>query len=243
MPAKPSRKRLCALVLFAATVGSAASISAQTASAAPSIASADLQFSREAAAAGVAEVQFGELALKKSSNDRVKNLARHIVDDHRKADAELASLGNQKQIALPTEPSADASKAYTKLRKESGRAFDQAWTKMMIKDHQDAIKLFTAEASKGKDSDLRKFAATALPTLQSHLDSAEQIAAVPKARDKAMDSTMKAMSTADLKPPAAASTAAAPPANIPSQIPAAAAVPATVSNSPTTPSAPSGQKH
>lgn len=187
-------------------------------------------------------MQLGELALKKSSSNGIKSLASRIVDDHRKADDELASLGSQKRIELPTSPDADADKSYAKLNKESARAFDQTWLKMIIKDHQVALKLFTTEARKGKDEDLRKFAAATVPTLQGHLDSAKQIAAVPDARDKAMDSTMNAMRTADVGSPATAATAAAP-TSTPMPVPTKPVTPATASSLSASPQSPPGQKH
>ena len=67
-------------------------------------------FMQQAASAGVAEVQLGQLALTRSDNDAVKALAQRIVDDHEKAvklfSAEAAASGDSRlrqfvQATLP----------------------------------------------------------------------------------------------------------------------------------------------
>lgn len=203
------------------------------------VGSADSQFFAKAAAGGIAEIQLGELALEKSSDDNVKKLARRVVDDHRQADTRLAALGQRKHLDFPSRPDADAVEAQARLARTSGRAFDQAWTKLMVSDHQKAVKLFNAESRKGKDADLRKFAADALPVLRDHLKSAQGIAAVSTARDRAMDDTMKTMSAGNLGPPPASSaTAPVPPA-----APATSGMPAPAASTPARAVAPSGEKH
>jgi putative membrane protein len=52
----------------------------------------DLHFMQQAASAGIAEVQLGQLALTKSDDDAVKALAQRIVDDHTKANAQLKTI-------------------------------------------------------------------------------------------------------------------------------------------------------
>lgn len=230
----------CKALPIAALIATAIWLSAACAAAgAPTAVDAnDTRFAQTAAAAGAAEVELGQLALQKSSDNAVKALAQRVIDDHTKADAELARLGQQKQMTLPAEPDAEAVKAYASLSGKSGKSFDQAWLTLVIKDHQKALKLFASEEAKGKDGDLRAFAATTVPTLQEHMKAAKQIAAVPKARDKAMDDTMKAMGTTDIGAPAPTSTAAVP-ATTPMPAASGVASPAVSSSAP----APAGQKH
>jgi putative membrane protein len=119
-----------------------------------------------------------------------------------------------------------------------GGAFDEAWLKVVVKDHQDAIKLFATEAKQTKDTDIQQFVKSTTPTLKSHLATAQQLVAVPDARDQAMDSATKAMSSDVDSTPAAASTVTA--AAVKSPAPATTpAAPAT----PTAPAAASGAKH
>jgi putative membrane protein len=217
---------------------------------------ADTVFIENAAKANLAEIQLGKTALDKSSDGKVKSLAQRIVDDHTKANAALKTLADNKKVSFPSDPTDDAKKENAKLQAMKPAGFDQAWSKDMVNDHQDAIKLFTAEAKDSKDADIQQFVKTTLPTLKSHLAAAQKIAAVPDARDQAMDQASKSMTSAMDSSPATASTAAAStttaasttsttstttPAATPA--PAAAAVKTTAPAAVTAPAATSGAKH
>ena len=155
---------------------------------------ADATFMQDASAAGMAEVDMGQLALKQSSDAKVKALAQRLVDDHAKADDQLKALAASKQVTLSTTSSSDVQKEEKDLQAKSGSAFDQAWLKDMVKDHQKALKAFNQEGKKGTDADVRQFAQATLPTLNDHLKTAKDLAAVYDARDKSMDQTTKSFS-------------------------------------------------
>jgi putative membrane protein len=57
----------------------------------------------------------------------------------------------------------------------SGAEFDREFMKQMVKDHEDAVSDFQKQSTRGKDSDIRAFAARTLPTLQEHLRMAREI--------------------------------------------------------------------
>jgi|GEM_PF-898397 len=176
----------------------------------------DTTFMQNAAADNLAEVQMGQMAMDKSSNAQVKQLAQQIVDDHTKANDQLKTLAGSKQVTLPTAPTAATQKESKDLQAKNGSAFDQAWSKAMVTDHKKAAKAFTQESKQTKDPDVRQFAQASLPTLNTHLKAAQQLAAVPDARDQAMDQSMKSMTNSapmGNAPPATA-TAATPPASI-----------------------------
>jgi putative membrane protein len=169
----------------------AGNISAQSI-ASKTLGASDSAFMKSAASDGIAEVRLGGLALEKSSDASLKKLARQIVDDHTKSNGQLKTLAASKQVEWPAASDAKAQKEEKKLGALSEAQFDKAWTKEMIDAHKKAVKMFTAESRNAKDDDVRKFAQTTLPILQAHLQAATQLAAVPEARDKSMDATMKA---------------------------------------------------
>jgi putative membrane protein len=138
--------------------------------------SKDAMFMRHAAADSLAEIQMGRIALDKSSSAQVKELAQRIIDDHTKANDQLMSIAQRKQVTLPTEPMPMQKKEADKLKAMSGKAFDEAYAKAMVKDHRKAIKMFGMENQEAADSDVKEFASTTLPVLKTHLQMAEQIA-------------------------------------------------------------------
>jgi putative membrane protein len=138
------------------------------------LAQEDMEFANKAAGDGMAEVKLGELAQQNAEDDQVKQFGQRMVDDHSKANDELKSIAQQKGIDLPKDLPAEAQQAYDELQQKSGDEFDQAYMDLMVEDHQKAIDLFQQEAKSGKDADLQTFAEETLPTLEEHLDLAQQ---------------------------------------------------------------------
>ena len=139
--------------------------------------SSDQRFAVEAAQGGMAEVQLGQLAKDKASNDAVKKFGQRMIDDHTKANDQLKSVASESGITLPTDVSAKDKAEMDRLSKLSGDAFDRAYMQMMVKDHKKDVAEFQKEANNGKDEKIKKFASDTLPTLQSHLQMAQDTAA------------------------------------------------------------------
>ncbi len=156
--------------------------------------SADQRFAMEAARGGMAEVQLGQLAKDKGSSDAVKNFGQQMVDDHTKANEQLKAIATQSGITLPTDVSAKDKAGMGRLSKMSGEAFDRAYMQMMLKDHKKDIAEFQKEANGGKDANIKKFASDALPTLQHHLQMAQE------ASGKTVSHSADRMKQPDMKP-------------------------------------------
>jgi putative membrane protein len=136
----------------------------------------DHSFMKEAADGGLAEVELGQLAGEKSSNPQVKEFGQRMASDHGKANEQLKQIASQKGVTLPTEPSAKHKATKERLSKMSGDEFDKAYMSAMLKDHKKDVAAFQQESEKGKDPDVKNFAAQTLPTLQDHLKHAQSIA-------------------------------------------------------------------
>jgi putative membrane protein len=137
--------------------------------------SADTTFAMRAAQGGTAEVQMGKLAAEKASSPDVKAFGQQMVDDHTKANDDLKSVAEKKGMTLPADMNAHQHAAYTKLQKLSGAAFDRAYVKDMVMDHQEDVKEFQKESNTGKDDEVKSFASRTLPVLQTHLEKIRSI--------------------------------------------------------------------
>jgi putative membrane protein len=135
----------------------------------------DAHFAKEAAQGGMAEVKLGQLAEEKGSNDTVKTFGRRMVDDHSKAGDKLKEVASRESITLPTDISAKDQATYDRLAKLHGTAFDRAYARDMVKDHEADVAAFQREANGGKDDSLKSFASETLPTLQDHLKQAKEM--------------------------------------------------------------------
>jgi putative membrane protein len=147
------------------TRGAASSASATNA--------ADHAFVTEAARGGLAEVELGQLASEKASSDQVKQFGQRMVRDHTKANNELKSLAQSKNITLPTDLDAKSKATRDRLSNLSGAAFDRAYMQDMLTDHRKDVSDFRKESQSGKDAEVKAWAARTLPTLEEHLKLAE----------------------------------------------------------------------
>jgi putative membrane protein len=150
---------------------------AKTPAAAKAGGSADKAFVREAASGGMLEVELGKMAASQAANEDVKRFGQRMVDDHSKANNDLSAVARQKNVALPDELEAKHKAVRDKLAKLSGAAFDQAYMKDMVSDHQKDVAAFGHEAKDGSDPDVKAFASRTLPVLEEHLKMARETAA------------------------------------------------------------------
>jgi putative membrane protein len=139
------------------------------------VAVSDTQFARKAAQGGMAEVKLGKLAQEKGTSESVKRFGTRMVEDHTKAGDELKRAAAQENIALPEDISAKDKSTYDSLSKLSGAAFDRAYARDMVKDHEEDVADFNKEANGGKNPAIKDFATQTLPTLQDHLKEAKEM--------------------------------------------------------------------
>ncbi len=136
----------------------------------------DVQFVKQAAAGGIAEVQAGQLAASKAKNTGVQQFAHRMITDHTKVNDQLMSIAQSLGLTgVPTRPDPTDASAMAKLRRESGSRFERDYIRNQVAAHQRTIKLFQTEAQSGTNPELKHFAQQTLPTLQDHLSMAEQL--------------------------------------------------------------------
>lgn len=139
--------------------------------------SADKTFAQKAVPDGMFEVEAGKVAAQKGTSEDVKAFGQRMVDDHTKVNNELMQIVESKGLKLPKKLDSKGKAQLSKLSKLSGADFDKEYMTLMVKAHQGAVKLFSNEADKGKDPELKAFAAKTLPILQDHLKMAQETAA------------------------------------------------------------------
>ena len=115
----------------------------------------------------MAEVAFSKMA-EKSDNPDVKRFAEKMVRDHTAANKELTTIANEVGVEIPKTLDTDHQKIHDQLQSMHGKAFDQQYMRVMVDDHDQAVKLFGQEDSVGHDSRLKQFAHTTLSTIEEH---------------------------------------------------------------------------
>ena len=135
----------------------------------------DSKFATDAASGGMAEVEFGKLALSKTHIASLKKFAQMMVNDHGKANDELKAIAQKKNITLPDAVDNDHKQKIADLEKKQGKDFDKAYVDAMIDGHKKTLDLMEKEAKDGKDADLKAFAEKMVPTVKMHLESIKRI--------------------------------------------------------------------
>lgn|SRR5690606_6792479 len=135
----------------------------------------DAEFAVKAADSGLAEVNASEVAQQKAQDQRVKDFAAMMIQDHTKANEELKTLAASKNITLPAAPGEDHLEDIADLNSYSGADFDKEYMDLMVNNHQKAVNLFEDAADNAEDAELKAYAAKTLPALQKHLEHAQSI--------------------------------------------------------------------
>ncbi|WP_324673380.1 DUF4142 domain-containing protein [Hymenobacter sp. GOD-10R] len=142
----------------------------------------DAEFTTKAASGGMLEVELGKVVAAKGSTPEARKFGQQMVDDHTKANDELKAIAAKHNITLPTGLGEDHQKVYKDVTEKKGVDMDKEYLKEMVKDHEEDVKEFTEASVKASAADLKEFATKTTPTLQHHLEMAQQMSAALDAK-------------------------------------------------------------
>jgi putative membrane protein len=173
-------RRLVAIIAFSAVFLSTAAF-AQSAgektgvNSALGIAPKTADFIKEAATSDMLEIESSKLAQQKG-NATEKTFAGQMITDHTKTSSELKSLvSSDLKAAIPTTLDDSSQKKLDKLRDTKPGDFSSEYDPMQVSAHKDAVSLFERYAKGGDDPKLKDWAGKTLPTLQHHLEMAQDM--------------------------------------------------------------------
>ncbi len=136
----------------------------------------DKMFLKQASEGDLFEIQAAQLALQKSSSDDVKQFAQMMIDDHTNMEHKMKPIAEEANVPPATSMSSKAMAEYKKLQGLSGDNFDKEYIKAMVMDHSKVSKAFSTEASGGQLPDEKQAAMQNKPTVDMHLQKAQQLA-------------------------------------------------------------------
>src|SRR3569833_1672716 len=161
-----------------------------------SASSSDKKFVHSALEGGNAEVKLGQLAAQKGNSEDVKQFGQKMVDDHTKLGDQMKQIAQQQGIEVPDGVPAKDKTLQAKLSSLSGDAFDKAYIKAIVKDHQKDLSEFKKEASSGNDTSIKDAASQGAQEISEHLQMAEQMAQKHNVQSgKAMSNDMSGQPT------------------------------------------------
>lgn len=124
----------------------------------------------------LAEIEIAKLAELKTSNAVVKQYAQQLIKNHTQSNAELKTLADKRQLAIPTSITDEGKEKYVNLDKKTGLDFDKAFINAMIDDHKKAIKkMEEASQDNDKDQTVKEWASNKIAGLTDHLQQAKML--------------------------------------------------------------------
>ncbi|TKA91668.1 MULTISPECIES: DUF4142 domain-containing protein [Halopseudomonas] len=137
--------------------------------------SAPVRFIDAAMLQGLAEIEAARLALERTGNDKVKEFARQMIEDHTAINRELEQLGNSRGYPVAGTDSLAPKARDTLLNLRSVQSFDQAYAEHQITAHRKAIDLYR-RGTRLDDFDISNFARATQSKMEHHLAMTEQLA-------------------------------------------------------------------
>jgi putative membrane protein len=136
----------------------------------------DQEFVNFAAQTDMVEANLGQLAGTAASSQEVKDFGQTLVTDHTQDFSALHTAAQQAGLTVPDAIDTEHNKAMIDpFQKLTGAAFDKKFAHEMVAGHMKAIAVYKKEADDAQNPAIKSYAATALPTLQKHLEAAKAL--------------------------------------------------------------------
>ena len=169
--------KIIALTITIAALAAFTTVHAQTAPAAPN----DAQIAQIVLTADSVDVDYGNLAVKKTKNAEVKAFAETMIRDHTAVNAKAIALA--KKLGMNPEASdtskslkSDGDKEMAKLKAMHGAEFDKAYIDNEVAYHESVIgALNTVLLPNAKNAELKALLESGKPIFESHLEHAKTL--------------------------------------------------------------------
>ncbi len=132
-------------------------------------------FVKEAAMSDMTEIAAAKLAQERG-NAQAKTFAGRMITDHTNTSDDLRSIAPaDAKTAIPAALDSSSQSKIDKLKDAKSDDFSSDFDSMQVSAHKDAVSLFERYAKGGDDPKLKDWAGKTLPTLQHHLDMAQEL--------------------------------------------------------------------
>jgi putative membrane protein len=121
------------------------------------------------------EIKMAQLAEQKSSNDKVKNVAKMLESDHSQMLDDLNKLASAKLVNVPKTDSSHEAMEEKMLVSNKPDAFDNAWIKAMLGDHTTTLNALESATNAVSDADLKNAIQKAIPIVKTHIEKLNQL--------------------------------------------------------------------
>ena len=157
----------------AAVTGLLLALGAAPAAAQQAVLASDSLFILQAGSIGLLQAKLAKLAERKGSSEAVVEFGKRMTADYSKANEELAAAAKQSAYPAPV--------LLREHRQIAGRfngmgrsSFDKSYMVEVMKQHDEAVRLFREESENGRVQSLKQLASKMLPDLQERVTLAAE---------------------------------------------------------------------
>ncbi|GFZ87957.1 DUF4142 domain-containing protein [Dyella caseinilytica] len=125
-------------------------------------------FLTQAMSDDAAQIAMASLALQKSQNQQVLDLANTVIQERQALDRRLVPLLGRSAVST-AKPAANNDEAMASLQSLNGAAFDKAFAALLVRDHNRIISEYACIKAHSSNLSLRGVARGAMPELRGDL--------------------------------------------------------------------------
>ncbi|MDP9105141.1 MAG: DUF4142 domain-containing protein [Candidatus Eremiobacteraeota bacterium] len=141
----------------------------------------EADFVRMLDAANTAELDAAKYVVNRTKSTDVHGFAQHMIDDHSSAAVSLEAVTrgtNLRPVPRESETSGPGRRALAMLVGETGTQLDDDYMRLQVPAHRHALALLQWESQNGQNMGLKDLASKLTPTVQQHLQLAQNYLAV-----------------------------------------------------------------
>jgi putative membrane protein len=158
---------------FFSGAGCLAALMAGGIAAAKTVNYSDRAFMADAARLAMTEAHKGQMAENQAVRGDVKDLAKTLVRDYSDSYGHLSELAAKHGISIPRGIDAGRGPGIVQLVHLKGDRFDRQFIREEITANHQAIALFKREAARGRDADVKAWAAKMVSVIENDLVAAQ----------------------------------------------------------------------
>ncbi|GAA3800922.1 hypothetical protein GCM10022226_20660 [Sphaerisporangium flaviroseum] len=130
---------------------------------------ADRDFLVKVRQAGLWEIPTGQQAQQRAGSNRVKEVGRHLIEDHTKLDAQVLALAAKLSVELPSTPNPDQQGWMAELSTKTGQEYDKTFADRLRAAHGKVFTAVAAVRAGTKNAEIRSFAQVAVDVVMKHM--------------------------------------------------------------------------
>ncbi|MBB6612786.1 DUF4142 domain-containing protein [Pontibacter sp. Tf4] len=135
----------------------------------------DATFMSTAASSNAFEVQAGNIAQQRATDQKVKDYAKMMVEHHTQASQEMNTVASQMSLTLTQALHPMHQEMLDELNNYTGNDFDEKYMDIMERAHKMDIAMFEAKSQNAQNPSVKAFATKTVPTLRNHQQMADDI--------------------------------------------------------------------